>query len=103
MGGVGAGSEKRRGTCLSTFFSDHNGSLLRRQPKHTNAPYVGNVTGPLMEGVQPFMQWELQSGMGDFWEQVCLQVITSWQGSELFRLLAADHALQYRRMHNHKG
>ena len=57
----------------------------------------------LMEGVQPFMQWELQSGMGDFWEQVCLQVITSWQGSELFRLLAADHALQYRRMHNHKG
>jgi len=25
----------------------------------------------LMEGVQPFMQWELQSGMGDFWEQVC--------------------------------
>ena len=49
----------------------------------------------LVEGVQPFMQWELQSGMGDFWEQVCLEVMTSWQGSELFRLLAADHALQY--------
>lgn len=59
----------------------------------------------LMEGVQPFMQWELQSGMGDFWEQVCHQVMTSWQGSESFRLLAADHALQYgcRRMHNHTG
>ncbi len=25
----------------------------------------------VVEGVQPFMQWELQSGMGDFWEQVC--------------------------------
>ncbi len=55
-GGGGGGSEKRRGTCLSTFFSDHNGSLLRRQPKHTNAPYVGNVTGPLMEGVQLIIQ-----------------------------------------------
>ena len=54
----------------------------------------------LIEGVQPFMQWELQSGMGDFWEQVCLQVMTSWQGSEL-TLLASQHALQYRSARNH--
>lgn len=31
----------------------------------------------LVEGVQPFMQWELQSGMGDFWEQVCPQQLAS--------------------------
>jgi len=54
----------------------------------------------LIEGVQPFMQWELQSGMGDFWEQVCLQVMTSWEGFELLMLLASEHALQYRRTHN---
>ena len=28
------------------------------------------VWGVLLEGLQPFMHWELQSGMGDFWEQV---------------------------------
>lgn len=28
------------------------------------------VWGVLQEGLQPFMHWELQSGMGDFWEQV---------------------------------
>lgn len=28
--------------------------------------------GVLVEGLQPFLQWELQSGMGDFWEQVGL-------------------------------
>lgn len=50
----------------------------------------------LMEGVQPFMQWELQSGMGDFWEQVCLQVMTSCRGSELLMLFASEHTLQYR-------
>ena len=26
----------------------------------------------VVEGLQPFMRWELQAGMGDFWEQVCL-------------------------------
>lgn len=30
------------------------------------------VWGVLLEGLHPFMHWELQSGMGDFWEQVCL-------------------------------
>lgn len=29
------------------------------------------VWGLLLEALQPFMLWELQSGMGDFWEQVC--------------------------------
>ena len=29
--------------------------------------------GLLVEGLQPYMCWELQAGMGDFWEQVCYQ------------------------------
>lgn len=35
------------------------------------------VWGVLVEGLQPFMQWELQSGMGDYWEQVGFLHITS--------------------------
>lgn len=35
------------------------------------------VWGVLVEGLQPFMQWELQSGMGDFWEQVGFLLVTS--------------------------
>ena len=35
------------------------------------------VWGLLVEGLQPFMQWELQSGMGDFWEQVASLHVTS--------------------------
>ena len=35
------------------------------------------VWGVLVEGLQPFMQWELQSGMGDFWEQVGFLHVTS--------------------------
>lgn len=47
------------GGVLGTLTSADNPQELSEQ-----------VWGVLLEGLQPFMHWELQSGMGDFWEQV---------------------------------
>lgn len=60
-----AGSSSALGALTTSSSTDSAQELSER------------VWGVLVEGLQPFMQWELQSGMGDFWEQVGLLLFTS--------------------------
>ena len=61
-----AGSSSALGSVTSTSSSLDSAQELSEK-----------VWGVLLEGLQPFMQWELQSGMGDFWEQVGFLFLTS--------------------------
>ena len=61
-----AGSSSALGSLTSTSSSLDSAQELSEK-----------VWGVLLEGLQPFMQWELQSGMGDFWQQVGFLLVTS--------------------------
>ena len=55
---------------LPSQTSDSAVGLSSSSSVDTSQELSERVWGLLVEGLQPYMQWELQSGMGDLWDQV---------------------------------
>lgn len=87
-------SSNGRRLTSSTSLGDHRASAGQDLHTEGSSCALGSLTSPssagdsaqelsekvwglLVEGLQPFMQWELQSGMGDLWEQVASLHLTS--------------------------
>ena len=60
----------REQAVLSSRASESAAGLSSSGSMDTAQELSEKLWGLLVDGLQPFMQWELQSGMGDLWDQV---------------------------------